>query len=416
MSQNTNLNVSPYFDDFNENRNYNKVLFKPGFPVQARELTTLQSILQNQIERFGQHFFKEGSMIIPGGTSYDSEYFAVRIDPNFLSIPVNTYTKFLADNKIKIQGGTTGVEATVINRLTAAESVDGFDTLYLKYTKSGTDGTTRVFQDGENLITLSNISYLNTNIAANSQFARCIVDDATKVGSAFSVSDGVYFIHGYFVKVNSSTVILDQYSNTPSYRVGFLLKEQFLSASTTNSDLYDNARGFANESAPGADRLKISTTLHRKALDDKNDGDFTELLRIENGTIKNIVSKTEYNIFADELARRTYDESGDYYVKPFSIDVRESLNDRIGNRGIYLDTQQTQNGNTPAEDILSLQLSSGKAYVRGYEVDKISSSSIDVLKPRTTKLVDNQAFQFELEIQWKSQMFLEHLKLDFQIL
>ena len=297
MSQNTNLNVSPYFDDFNENRSYNKVLFKPGFPVQARELTTLQSILQNQIERFGQHFFKEGSMIIPGGTSYDSEYFAVRIDPNFLSIPVNTYTKFLADNKIKIQGGTTGVEATVINRLTAAESVDGFDTLYLKYTKSGTDGTTRVFQDGENLITLSNISYLNTNIAANSQFARCIVDDATKVGSAFSVSDGVYFIHGYFVKVNSSTVILDQYSNTPSYRVGFLLKEQFLSASTTNSDLYDNARGFANESAPGADRLKITTTLHRKALDDKNDGDFTELLRVENGIIKNIVSKTEYNDF-----------------------------------------------------------------------------------------------------------------------
>ena len=391
MSQNTNLNVSPYFDDFNENRNYNKVLFKPGFPVQARELTTLQSILQNQIERFGQHFFKEGSMIIPGGTSYDSEYFAVRIDPNFLSIPVNTYTKFLADNKIKIQGETTGVEATVINRLTAAESVDGFDTLYVKYTKSGTDGTTRVFQDGENLITLSNISYLNTNIATNSQFARCIVSDATKVGSAFSVSEGVYFIHGYFVKVNSSTVILDQYSNTPSYRVGFLLKEQFISASTTNSDLYDNARGFANESAPGADRLKISTTLHRKALDDRNDGNFTELLRVENGVVKEIVSKTEYNIFADELARRTYDESGDYYVKPFSIDVRESLNDRISNRGIYFDTQQTQNGNTPADDILSLQLSSGKAYVRGYEVDKISSSSIDVLKPRTTKLVDNQS-------------------------
>ena len=42
MPQNTNLNVSPYFDDFNENKNYHKVLFKPGFPVQARELTTLQ--------------------------------------------------------------------------------------------------------------------------------------------------------------------------------------------------------------------------------------------------------------------------------------------------------------------------------------------------------------------------------------
>ena len=66
MPQETNLNVSPYFDDFDSNKNYYKVLFKPGYPVQARELTTLQSILQNQIEKFGNHIFKEGSVVIPG--------------------------------------------------------------------------------------------------------------------------------------------------------------------------------------------------------------------------------------------------------------------------------------------------------------------------------------------------------------
>ena len=64
---------------------------------------------ENQVEKFGQHFFKEGSMVIPGGTSYDSEYFAVKIDPNFLNIPVSNYTKVLVDNKIKIQGETSGV-------------------------------------------------------------------------------------------------------------------------------------------------------------------------------------------------------------------------------------------------------------------------------------------------------------------
>ena len=52
MPQETNLNVSPYFDDFDKNKNFSRVLFKPGSPVQARELTTLQSILQNQIEKF----------------------------------------------------------------------------------------------------------------------------------------------------------------------------------------------------------------------------------------------------------------------------------------------------------------------------------------------------------------------------
>ena len=389
MPQNTNLNVSPYFDDFNENKNYHKVLFKPGFPVQARELTTLQSILQNQVEKFGRHFFKEGSQVIPGGTFYDPSYFAVKIDPNFLNIPVNSYTKFLADNNIKIKGETSGVEATVVNRLTVSESIDGFDTLYVKYSKSGSDGTTRTFQDGENLITLSGITFLNTSIAANSQFARCIISNSTSTGSSFSINEGVYFIRGFFVKTVASTVILDQYSNSPSYRVGFLVKEEKTSASSTNSDLYDNALGFSNEAAPGADRLKISLTLHKKSLTDINDRDFVELLRVENGTTKEMVTTTEYNIFAKELARRTYDESGDYYIKPFSVDVKESLNDRIGNRGIYFETQQTQNANTPSDDIISLQISSGKAYVRGYEIDKVGSTSVDVLKPRTTKLEEN---------------------------
>ena len=64
MPQETNLNVAPYFDDFDPNKNYYKVLFKPGYPVQARELTTLQSILQNQVEQFGNHVFKEGAKVI----------------------------------------------------------------------------------------------------------------------------------------------------------------------------------------------------------------------------------------------------------------------------------------------------------------------------------------------------------------
>ena len=391
MPQNTNLNVSPYFDDFVDSKNYHKVLFKPGFPVQARELTTLQTILQDQIEKFGQHFFKEGAMIIPGGVSYDPDYTAVKIDPNFLNVPVSSYTKILADNKIEIKGETTGVEAIVVNRLTSSQSIDGFDTLYIKYTKSGTDGSTKIFADGENLITLSSINYANTSIAANGQFARCIVSDSTSTGSALSVSEGVFFIRGFFVKNVTSTIILDQYTNKPSYRVGFLLKEEVVSPSLVNSDLYDNAKGFANEAAPGADRFKLSTTLHKKSLTDNDDSNFVELFRVENGTVEEIVTKTEYNIFASELARRTYDESGDYYVRPFSLEVRESLNDRIGNRGIYFDTQTTKNGNTPSDDIITLQISSGKAFVRGYEIEKVSTSSLDILKPRTTKLLENQS-------------------------
>ena len=116
MSQETNLNVAPYFDDFDAQNDYYKVLFKPGYPVQARELTTLQSILQNQIEKFGQHFFKEGAKVIPGNTSYSSTYYAVQIDNTYLGIQVSDYIDQLIGAKITGQtSGVTGVVNKVIN-------------------------------------------------------------------------------------------------------------------------------------------------------------------------------------------------------------------------------------------------------------------------------------------------------------
>ena len=63
------FNVDPYYDDFlkagadglSPKEKYNKVLFRPGIAVQAREMTQLQSMLQNQVTQFGNHMFKEGS-------------------------------------------------------------------------------------------------------------------------------------------------------------------------------------------------------------------------------------------------------------------------------------------------------------------------------------------------------------------
>jgi len=81
----TNLNISPYYDDFDETDNFNRVLFRPSFAIQARELTTLQTILQNQIDRFGRHMFKEGSMVIPGNIGFTNEFFAVKLQSTFSS-------------------------------------------------------------------------------------------------------------------------------------------------------------------------------------------------------------------------------------------------------------------------------------------------------------------------------------------
>ena len=107
MPQNTNLNVIPYNDDFEENKSHHRVLFKPGTAIQARELTTLQTILQNQIEKFGSYVFKEGAKVIPGQTGLDFKYSCVQIDATFFGISVNSYTNKLINKTVV--GETSGV-------------------------------------------------------------------------------------------------------------------------------------------------------------------------------------------------------------------------------------------------------------------------------------------------------------------
>lgn len=401
MAQNTNLNASPYFDDFDVTKGYQRVLFKPGTPIQARELTTLQSILQNQVEKFGKHFFKEGSVVVPGSIAYDSEYTCVQIDPTHLGISISLYIDKLVGKSIK--GETSGVIAKVENYITDSQSDNENYTLYIKYqSSSDTNFTTNKFIDGENLLSLENIDYGLSIIRENTSFATAIVAGSTLTGSAAKIERGVYFIRGFFVDVFPQTIILDQYSNLPSYRVGLQVLEEITVASQNNKDLYDNARGFSNFAAPGADRLKINVTLAKKTLDDFNDESFIELMRIENGVLKKFLKKEETNnLITQELARRTYDESGDYYVKPFNVIAKESLNNGIGNNGVYNLNQLTKQGNIPSDEFLTLQISPGKAYVRGYEVETLNTINLDVKKPRTTNLVQNTTIPFSLGNQFE---------------
>lgn len=392
MPQNTNLNISPYFDDFDDNKNYQKVLFKPGTPIQARELTTLQSILQNQIEKFGQHFFKEGAMVIPGQIAYDPNYTYVQINQSHLGIPISTYIENFVGRLIK--GQTSGVIAKVEKILTNVESENSNYTLYVKYVSSSNSNfTTSTFNDGENLISLENIVYVGSSIRENSTFATSISTNSTGVGSAVKIAEGVYFIRGYFIKVNSDTIILDQYSNLPSYRVGLVISEELAVASDQYNDLYDNARGFSNFAAPGADRLVINTSFVKKDINDFNDENFIELLRVRNGEIEKFVNNTEYSLIRDELARRTYDESGDYYIKPFKLSLKESLNDKVGNNGVFSKNEITRQGNIPSDNLTCLSISPGKAYVRGFEIET-NNILLDIEKPRTTESISNENLQF----------------------
>ena len=403
MPQQTNLNVAPYFDDFDATNDYHKVLFKPGYPVQARELTSLQSILQNQIEKFGQHFFKEGAKVIPGNTGYSQLYYCVQLANTFQGVPVEAYADQLVGTTIT--GQVSGVTAVVDSILSPADSERGNLTLYIAYQGSSrTDNTTQTFTDGESLTcsqVLSSGLLGNSTISAGSPFANTIPANATATGSVFQIENGVYFVRGNFVNVNKESLVLDQYSNTPSYRIGLFVSEEIVNSNTDES-LNDNSQGFNNYGAPGADRLKISTNLFKKSLDDFNDDNFILLATVINGVLQAPTRRGSakgggavfFDDLTDILARRTYDESGHYIVKPFNISIVNSLNNNRGNQGLYEEGQFTAGGSTPSPDLAICRVSPGKAYVTGYEVETISPSFIDVPKPRTTKTIENQFFPY----------------------
>ena len=394
MPQQTNLNISPYFDDFDRTKNFHKVLFKPGFPVQARELTTLQSILQNQIEQFGSHMFKEGSVVVPGGMTYDDEYFSVQLDKTHLGTDVEVYIKDLIGKRVK--GQTSGITAKIVNCVNAATSVNNNPTIFVKYIAPGPSGSFDFFSNSELLLLEDSVTYGNTTLNVGSSVASTIQVDACNTGSAVSVSNGVYFCRGAFVRVNEQTIILDQYTNNSTYRVGLQIVENEIAAKEDTS-LYDNAKGFSNFAAPGADRLKIELVLAKKTTDDFNDTDFIEVIRVRSGVVekKSKSNLSQYNLIRDYLAKRTHDESGDYTVKPFLINVKDSLNDRMGNEGVFFSNETTREGNEPTDDLAAIKVSPGTAYVKGYEYDTYGST-LDCPKTRTESELIEESFTFRL--------------------
>ncbi len=402
MPQQTNLNVSPYFDDFDAENQYYRVLFKPGYPVQARELTTLQSILQNQIEQFGDHFFKEGSVVIPGNINYIDNYYAVEVQESYLGTNILSYLPYLIGKTIR--GVNSGVRAVVVGILDLDNSERNNNTLYVNFL--GSDAVFNSYQgfsSNEILIIEDGISESNTLdsekftiLQPEEGFAVTVTGNPNSIGSAVHLSEGVYYLRGHFVTVEDQTILLDQYSNNPSYRVGLDVFETIITPDD-DIDLNDNAQGFSNYSAPGADRLLIEAVLSKISLDAINTEvtpNFVQLLEVRNGILQKQINNPEYNIIQKELARRTYDESGNYYVKSPSVTVKETLDDLKGNGGIFRENQLTYNNNKPTDDLGTYSISPLKAFVSGYEIDVIGTTYLDFEKPRTKKTLENQSVNY----------------------
>lgn len=386
MALKTDFNVAPYFDDYDEFKDYYRILFRPGTAVQARELTQLQTILQKQIERFGNWSFTNGD-IVYGCQIFDMPLvpyvrlmdFASNGTSNTATLDVRDYVNAVATSY------RSGLKAQVVYA-NAGFSTNYPDTniLYLKYINTGSGGET-VFSNNE-MLTFEQVTVLGNVALTNVYTLANVSANTVTTGNAhgISVTEGVVFIGGEFVRVANSTFGL--VNNFGTYAgnnvVGFDLIEEIV---TENQDpsLLDNALGYTNENAPGAHRLKltpyiVSLTQEEASLREK----FNPIGTYNYGTL---ISKTQpsanlYSIVGEVVSKRTYEESGNYVVNPFIVDTITEL----------------AGGDVSAEDANSVlgRISSGVGYAQGNRVELLKTGYINMRRGVDTDTRRSQEINF----------------------
>lgn len=352
------FNVDPYYDDFSEDKKFLRLMFRPGYGVQARELTQVQTILQNQIERFGSHVFDEGSIVLDGQISENRVKYAkvsvgTSIDPADF---VNTVATVSGKAKARI----VHAEGTL------DDSNDEYSVLFFEYMDGGA-----TFTAGD-IISATASNGVGITASVTGPSIGNIVGD----GIVVSADRGVRFVEGYFVlntaqsigayTLTGSTGSQVRLYESPTTSIGFTVDKSFVTA-TDDTSLNDPAFGFYNYAAPGSDRFKIDLTLTQRSfvpsdtssVDNFSRVGFIEFMRLDGGDIVKVEKYPDYAVLEDTLARRTYDESGNYTVAPFELTLKGPT---------------AVSGTT----VLKAELSSGKAYVFGYEFETQSRTKLNL--------------------------------------
>lgn len=354
----TESTVFPYYDDFDETKNFHRILFRPGYAVQARELTQVQTILQNQIERFGNHIFAEGS-IVAGGQCTVETVDVITIDSQYngedISVP-----NFINEKIVRVSGPIVSTSELSANdqvvraRVFTADVTDPANpVLAINYGSSGATFDVNAVIQIEGTTTNATVLAANTNIR----------------GKMARVEEGIFYISGYFVRVPQQFLILSSNTSNASYRVGLELQDEIITEND-DSSLLDPAQESFNYQAPGAARYKVNLVLSKRDIESEFDtSKFISLLVIKDGKIKSVTRYPIYSELNDTLARRTYEESGNYTVDPFMLQLKTS--------------------ETDANNYVTAKLDPGIAYVKGNRFETISPTEIEVPRGLSTQNVQN---------------------------
>lgn len=350
-----NFNTGPYYDDFDPEKKFYKVLYKPGYAVQARELNQMQSIQKHQLAGISNHMFKKNSMVIPGGIVLNPFADIVFISSASNVADLSTLVGRTITNKASFDFTddatlTNCITAVVLGYRNKTETDPGC--LYVKYFKGMDDGRA-TFNTSETLSTVD--SSLVTFQTHSSEESR--------LGKVATLAPGLFYVNETFVDASAQSIIVELDTTLiTNCSIGLLVDESIVTADQDET-LLDNANGAPNQYAPGADRYKIDLTLVR--VDDANQLDpdrFITLMTIENDVVTYVNDRTQYAEIMKMLARRTYDANGNFVVNGLGVSVNAADD----------------------ADYLWATVSPGTAYVGGYEYHQIANSLINIAKPRDT--------------------------------
>ena len=391
MALETDFNQSPYFDDFKdvaEGKDYHRVLFKPGLAVQTRELTQLQSMIHEQIARFGDNIFKEGTIVDGCAFQYDANVAFVRLRDRDLG--GNTVAVSAFANGI-ITGQTSGVRAKVVAFASGTEAAaPDTNVVLVKYLNGGTANSSFAnANEYKTFATNETLSFLPADGGGGQQANTFPAGSGSTApfgfGSVYYTGEGIVFGKGYFVNVKPQALILEKFSAKPSYKVGFKITETLID-SDDDQTLLDNARGSYNYTAPGADRLKLTASLTKKALSTANTDSFHPIFEVDQGLIRTVKERSVYDVLGDVMAERTYDESGNYEIRKMKVAVKEHY-DTGSNFGKWAPSSVAP-GPVANTQKLAVGVEPGEAYVHGYHHEHLST-----MWAETDKGIDTQQEQ-----------------------
>ena len=446
--------ATPYVDDFGlrdlnlrdktaEEKNYLRILFKPGVSVQVRELNQMQSILQSQIDKLGRGVFKEGpvpNLADKAMIERDLFFVDIDIDDELIGddglIPYLDLVKGIQLNYRPDADPLVDYVKAEVLHFEALPDVNTYR-FYIKYLTSVQDDDGENVQEFDETLDPAQVVELSEdliipNITQTQYSAGQNFGSVINAGRAIQahVNSGIYFVKGEFVYSEAQDIFAIRPNRTFNFYgdIVFRVKESIYDYEQ-DASLLDNATGTPNATAPGADRYKIDLTLtivsrnanaDDQSFIDQNSGVFErgldilgdtfELIKLEQDIIIS-EARPEFGFALDDiLAQRTFEESGNYAVSPYIIDIRDFYNDieEDDNRGKYTPTEMLNLGITIGDDDISgvlpgelsedsesdriqygdsryvIGIEPSVSYVQGYRVAVPEKIELVVPKARTT--------------------------------